>query len=475
MMPILVLLLACNDSKDDSSGGGTPGDDSTTPDDSASDDSGTNKGDDSGTDDSATDDSATDDSATDDSGGCPKLDWYQDVDGDGYGAGKATSACKSPGKDWTEMDGDCDDALAEVNPGATEICNSIDDDCDTDIDDADSSVVLITWRTDADGDGYADPTGKSFESCTGAGGYAPDDATHPPDCNDGDNTVYPGAPELCDDLQTDCNTKAFKGDVGVATFYPASGGAEDWTSDMTGKYGAPAHVEISDDGELVICDGTWYVAITVSSTSATITGFHGSELTTLSGGDDAKMLWVNASYASVVAQGLTMIEGNDCVGAAVSTASSYTCSMGGGASWGNTSGVSLTLSDVRIEDNVPTIGSSMGAILLGSGNYLSLEDTTITNNGTAAVWAQTTPISCTTTDTTTDAGVWGNTDGVFVWALTTDPYIISSEGCDWEGSGASYTPYSDVSMSNSVGVSATYDFGDDADFLCDASQASCAK
>jgi len=36
---------------------------------------------------------------------------------------------------WTTDAGDCDDANAEVNPGATELCgNQVDDDCDGDVD-----------------------------------------------------------------------------------------------------------------------------------------------------------------------------------------------------------------------------------------------------------------------------------------------------------------------------------------------------
>ncbi len=275
IVTLLAWLAACDDGKDDTSGGGTPVDDSATP----VDDSGTEKPDDSGT--------GPDDSG-DDSGGCDKIEWFQDVDTDGYGAGAATLACKSPGADWVETSGDCDDSVAEVNPAATETCNTIDDDCDTAIDDDDDSVEAITWYSDGDGDGYGDPAGKSFTSCTGAGGYAPDDAKHPPDCDDADDTVFPGAPELCDDLQQDCNTKAWSGDVGVATWYPNSGGYEDWTADLlAGKYGAAAKLEITDNGELVLCDGTWYASLNVTAaTDVTITGLHGAEFTTISGGDE---------------------------------------------------------------------------------------------------------------------------------------------------------------------------------------------
>ena len=51
---------------------------------------------------------------------------------------------------------DCDDGEALVYPGATEICNAVDDDCDGDIDDDDSSVVssMSAFYLDDDRDGY---------------------------------------------------------------------------------------------------------------------------------------------------------------------------------------------------------------------------------------------------------------------------------------------------------------------------------
>jgi MYXO-CTERM domain-containing protein len=90
-----------------------------------------------------------------------------DFDGDGY----------SPSA------GDCDDTDAALNPGATELCDGIDNDCDTATDE----------DFDADGD--------TFTPC-GADGVP---GTSDDDCDDGAPTVYPSAPELCDGLDNDCD------------------------------------------------------------------------------------------------------------------------------------------------------------------------------------------------------------------------------------------------------------------------------
>ncbi|MCB9743857.1 MAG: FG-GAP repeat protein [Alphaproteobacteria bacterium] len=56
--------------------------------------------------------------------------WYADADGDGYGAGAASAVC-DPGAGWSQVDQDCDDGDAQVNPSAEELCsNGVDDDCD---------------------------------------------------------------------------------------------------------------------------------------------------------------------------------------------------------------------------------------------------------------------------------------------------------------------------------------------------------
>jgi hypothetical protein len=83
---------------------------------------------------------------------------------------------------------DCDDGNADVNPGATEVCdNGIDDDCNGLVDGDDPACLLCT---DADGDGYA------IEG--GACGLV--------DCDDGNADVNPGATEVCDNgIDDDCN------------------------------------------------------------------------------------------------------------------------------------------------------------------------------------------------------------------------------------------------------------------------------
>jgi hypothetical protein len=61
--------------------------------------------------------------------------YYADTDGDGYGAGAAflSTATTAP-TGYSVNNTDCNDTNAAVNPGATEVLNSIDDDCDGQVD-----------------------------------------------------------------------------------------------------------------------------------------------------------------------------------------------------------------------------------------------------------------------------------------------------------------------------------------------------
>ncbi len=107
------------------------------------------------------------------------------------------------GDGWAASD-DCDDNDPSVYPLADEFCNGVDDDCDGEIDE--DAVDAPTWYADGDRDGYgADES--ALRACELPPGYV----EYGGDCDDGDTTFYPGAPE--DDC-TDPNDYNCDGSVG---------------------------------------------------------------------------------------------------------------------------------------------------------------------------------------------------------------------------------------------------------------------
>ena len=82
------------------------------------------------------------------------LTWYADADADGYGdSNSPADACEVPSGHVAD-DTDCDDTLDSVHPLGEEVCNSIDDDCDVDIDEALSCLSFGGHRVEKDGDYY---------------------------------------------------------------------------------------------------------------------------------------------------------------------------------------------------------------------------------------------------------------------------------------------------------------------------------
>ena len=104
-----------------------------------------------------------------------------DDDADGY------SACDMV---------DCDDDDPSIYPGATETCNEVDDDCNDVVDD--DAVDASTWHLDSDGDGFGSEIATTA-ACEAPPSYVADGT----DCNDSDSSINPGATEVCDDLDTD--------------------------------------------------------------------------------------------------------------------------------------------------------------------------------------------------------------------------------------------------------------------------------
>jgi hypothetical protein len=127
--------------------------------------------------------------------------WYPDADGDGWGTSRdAQVICEAP-SGYVAAAGDCDDADAAVSPDADEACNGRDDDCDGERDE-DDAIDAATWYLDADADGYGVAT-ETTRACSAPAGWASPDVGE--DCDDGVDSVHPGAVESCNGLDDDCD------------------------------------------------------------------------------------------------------------------------------------------------------------------------------------------------------------------------------------------------------------------------------
>ncbi|NMO14487.1 hypothetical protein HPC49_32585 [Pyxidicoccus fallax] len=157
---------------------------------------------------------------------------YPDADRDGHGDKKAPAESFCNGVPAGYVAGpatDCDDSSANVRPGAVERCNDVDDNCDGNVnegipapgtpcmgefqcsgqyacDTVSGNAVCNTtqqpsnWMLDEDGDGYGG--GTVTRSCVSPGaGYI----TQAGDCREGNPFTYPGAPEICDAEDNNCD------------------------------------------------------------------------------------------------------------------------------------------------------------------------------------------------------------------------------------------------------------------------------
>ncbi len=184
---------------------------------------------------------------------------YADVDGDGYGdGGSSVSTCASPVGYVTDST-DCDDADAAIHPGATELCDGVDNDCDGSIDEGLSGS---SYYADLDSDGYGDAS-SAVSACATPAGYVADDT----DCDDSDAATNPGAAEVCDGLDNDCDGSVDEG-LAISSYYADSDGdsygdASLAASGCTAPVGYVADDTDCDDsdgainpGATELCDGT---------------------------------------------------------------------------------------------------------------------------------------------------------------------------------------------------------------------------
>ena len=155
--------------------------------------------------------------------------YFFDDDGDGHGLdGVQKCLCGAEPPYSAAEPGDCNDKNPQVFPGADEVCNLKDDDCDESVDEG-AAIGCQDAYADGDGDGYG--AGGASCVCPGAGGFAPVAG----DCADDAAQVHPGALEKCNGgVDDDCNELA----------------------DEAGAFGCEKHYrDVDEDGFGLIADG----------------------------------------------------------------------------------------------------------------------------------------------------------------------------------------------------------------------------
>jgi len=295
------------------------------------------------------------------------LTYYADADADGYGdPGAALTSCEAV--DGYVSDGsDCDDVDPLVNPAADEICDGADNNCDSLVDDDDPALVDAgVWYLDADDDGYG--ADDLLTACEGPEGYT----DLPGDCDDDDSAINPGAAELCDGVDNDCEPAT--SEDGLVTLSDAQTFA---------SLQDAADVATPGDSALV-CPGA-YGPVSVSA-NLTLTARDGAEATVIDAGGAGSAVTVTEGELTLV--GFTLTGG---VGA------DYDSTLGGGgvAAW---EVGPVELRDCVIEGNTADVGGGVLAteILLvdsvirdntasyyGGGVYtrdVALSGTTISGN-----------------------------------------------------------------------------------------------
>ncbi len=204
------------------------------------------------------------------------LIYFEDADGDGHGNPDVFDHTCDPPAGWVTDGFDCDDTTVDVHPGAAEVCDGVDNDCDAGNDEA----------LDHDGDGYS--------LCDG-------------DCDDTDLSISPFGLEICDGLDNDCSGYADDGCIACTTEVP-----DDHATIQNA-------IDASISGDVICVDeGTYTETVDFNGRDVEVLGLAGPEWTVIDAAHTGSVVtFASGEGVGAVLQGFSLVNGAADDGAGV--------------------------------------------------------------------------------------------------------------------------------------------------------------
>jgi hypothetical protein len=266
---------------------------------------------------------------------------------------KGTSQVVTENKDKDDdryfADEDCDDHNADAYPGATEVCDGADNDCDGTIDEG----VSLAFYTDADGDGYGDPAAPVLTCSTVPEGTV----ENADDCDDTDATLSPLGTEACDGVDNDCD------------------GRVDWGLRVPEDFAlvSDAVVRAAPGEQVCVSAGTYTDNVDYAGRDVVVVGLEGPELTILDGGGAGPVVSFDTDEgAGATLDGFTVTNGDDYQGAGIYVR-----------------GASPTLTNLVVTGNncTSTDHYCYGTGIYAENSEMNLSNSAVTSNVQASTYA----------------------------------------------------------------------------------------